>query len=280
MPSVKSRRQPGDIAAPILLVMEFIAARTFRSRVDAAQGLMEDWTMFSRLRARLKFGSLEHRLRVLLTTIATRLGPDYAYLVDLLSSVRHLHLQGPSDARGFRFIAMSVSPSAMRRVAHHRRINIKIAGILARTATGGVTELALELRRGFPIGLRVDNDDYGLVVMTPTEVDVSRVTTEILAPEQDAAERAWLALPSGVQGLLELTSLDEVEVEGRPMFAFHDLEDGNFLAFDEQHRVWSVVHDADPVACRMNESIGDLLQSIACGAFDSVSHVEVRGRRG
>jgi hypothetical protein len=58
------------------------------------------------------------------------------------------------------------------------------------------------------------------------------------------------------------------------------LEDGNYLATDKKLNVYSLVHDARPMAKKLKHSLADILDDIATKTFDKEKHLEERYKNG
>lgn len=85
-------------------------------------------------------------------------------------------------------------------------------------------------------------------------------------------------LDPAIRELLNTDRMEDLELNGRPYFAFHDLGDGNHLALDRSMRVWSLVHDAKPMAKLLKVDLIELLSDIAESKFDSDAHLDERYR--
>ena len=72
----------------------------------------------------------------------------------------------------------------------------------------------------------------------------------------------------------------DIQFNHRTYYAFYDLEDGNYLATDKKLNVYSLVHDATPMAKKMKCSLADILADIETKKFDKEKHLENRLKKG
>jgi hypothetical protein len=72
----------------------------------------------------------------------------------------------------------------------------------------------------------------------------------------------------------------DIDFSNRTYYAFYDLEDGNYLATDKKLNVYSLVHDARPMAKKLKCSLADMLVDIEAKTFDKDKHLEERYKNG
>ena len=118
----------------------------------------------------------------------------------------------------------------------------------------------------------------------PSEFDVNQIDcsslrkVEVVVPPSPV-ELLIATLPTDSQALIDLADLEEIEYNNRTYYAFFDLENGNWLAFDKKGSVYSIVHDAKLAVTKMKVSLPEILAQIAEQRFDVDAHFEQRYKR-
>jgi len=85
-------------------------------------------------------------------------------------------------------------------------------------------------------------------------------------------------LDTEIKQKLNPDDLSEIDFNNRIYYSFYDLEDGNYLAVDKNLKVYSLVHDAKPIAKGMKITFIDILSEIAENKFDKKQHLDERYR--
>jgi hypothetical protein len=94
----------------------------------------------------------------------------------------------------------------------------------------------------------------------------------------DATDIFYDSLSQNIRDILHPDDIFDIDFNNRTFYAFYDLEDGNYLAADKNLKVYSLVHDARPMAKGMKISFIEILNEISNNQFDKKKHLEERYR--
>lgn len=83
-------------------------------------------------------------------------------------------------------------------------------------------------------------------------------------------------LDNEIKQRLDYNNVFDTDFDGKTYYEFYDLEDGNYLAVDENLDVYSFVYAADPVIAKMKISFIDLLKEISNNQFNKELHLDER----
>lgn len=85
-------------------------------------------------------------------------------------------------------------------------------------------------------------------------------------------------LSDDIKERLDYNDIFDEEYDGKILYSFHALEDGNSLAVDEDLNVYSIVFDTanDNMISKMETSFLQILDDIAANRFDEEKHLEER----
>jgi len=83
-------------------------------------------------------------------------------------------------------------------------------------------------------------------------------------------------LDHDIRQLLDYNNVFDTDFDGKTYYEFYDLEDGNYLAVDENLDVYSFVYGADPVILKMKISFIDILKEISNNQFNKELHLDER----
>jgi hypothetical protein len=129
-------------------------------------------------------------------------------------------------------------------------------------------------------GLKIDNSTYEI-----EEFDLNRIESKNLQrtpvdfPPSEI-DLFYETLDDNVKSRLNPDDIFDIDFGNRTYYAFYDLEDGNYLATDKKLNVYSLVHDAKPMAKKLKYSLSDILGDIEKKTFDKDKHLEGRYKNG
>jgi len=127
-------------------------------------------------------------------------------------------------------------------------------------------------------GLKIANSDYLL-----SEFDLKRVLNKNVIKEPfefppSEIDVFYNSLDSEIRSMLNPDDLFDMDFNNRTFYSFYDLEDGNYLAVDRNQKVYSLVHDAKPMAKILDVSFFEILNDIVSQRFDKDQHLDERYR--
>ena len=129
-------------------------------------------------------------------------------------------------------------------------------------------------------GLRIENSNYDI-----EEFDLKRIENKNLQrtpvdfPPSEI-DLFYEQLDDKLKSRLNPDDIFDIDFGNRTYYAFYDMEDGNYLATDKKLNIYSLVHDAQPMAKKLNYSLLDMLVDIENKTFDKDQHLEDRYKNG
>jgi len=103
------------------------------------------------------------------------------------------------------------------------------------------------------------------------EIDLSRLNKG--KSKFSANEKIEKFVSNLVSEYLDLTTLSEFEIEGKLYYQIKDLEDGNYLAIDNNGKVFGLIHDPYKIEL-INKSIRQLVDDVNSRNFDFDKYLE------
>lgn len=157
------------------------------------------------------------------------------------------------------------------------QINYKLSGIqIYSTAANKFTTVEIIVINNLISGLRIENCTYHASELDLSKINTSNISRQIINVPKGDVDKFIDTLDENTKELIDLDSVFDIDFGNRTYFAFYDLEDGNYLAADKNHNVYSLVHDARPASKKLNLSIIQILSGIAAGTFDKEQHLNER----
>lgn len=158
--------------------------------------------------------------------------------------------------------------------------NFRISGLrIFSKQTNNLENIELLIQDNLVIGLKITNSNYQLDEFKLSSIDNQNF--EILSFDfpPNEIDVFYDNLDSKIKERLNYNELFDIDFNGRIFYAFYDLEDGNYLAVDKKQNVYSLIHDAKPMASRMKISFLEILEDIESKQFDVNAHFDERYRR-
>ena len=176
----------------------------------------------------------------------------------------------------YKFISMHYGGETIFKY-RKRGQNFKISGLqLFSKRNNKYEEIEILIHENIVTGLKISNSDYQL-----GEFDLSKIKAEnivkidVVFPPSDL-DTFYDNLNDALKEKLNYNDLFEIDFNGREFYAFFDLEDGNYLAVDKNQKVYSLIHDAKPMATRMKITFKDILNELSENKFDKEQHLDNR----
>jgi hypothetical protein len=142
------------------------------------------------------------------------------------------------------------------------------------------TKVEFLIHDNYLAGLRIENSNYEI-----EEFDLKRIESKNLQRTSvdfppSEIDLFYERLDDKLKNRLNPDSIFDIDFDNRTYYAFHDMEDGNYLATDKKLNVYSLVHDAQPMAKKLKYSLADILVEIEKKTFDKDKHLEERYKNG
>jgi len=176
----------------------------------------------------------------------------------------------------FKFVSLSYRGDTIFKYKK-RGQNFKISGLQVFSNRNNKFEnVEILVQDNLICGLKIENSQYQIQELDLDKIANKNVikTTFIFAPS--AIDVFYDSLDQEIKNKLNPDDLFDIDFNNRTFYSFLDLEDGNYLAVDKNLKVYSLVHDARPMATEMKISFNDILSNIADNTFDKETHLDER----
>ena len=125
-------------------------------------------------------------------------------------------------------------------------------------------------------GLKIANSSYQLKEFDICKINADNVLKVDFKFPPKNLDVFYDGLDMKIKKLLNPNDLCEIDFNNRIYYQFYALEDGNCLAVDKKLNVYSLIHDANPMAKKMKIEFFEILNDIVENKFDIVKHFEER----
>jgi hypothetical protein len=129
-------------------------------------------------------------------------------------------------------------------------------------------------------GLRIENSNYELDEFDLNRIESSNLQQTSVDFPASEIDLFYEQLDDSLKSRLNPDDIFDIDFNNRTFYAFYDLEDGNYLATDKKLNVYSLVHDARPMAKKLKYSLAGILVDIETKTFDKEKHLEERYKNG
>jgi hypothetical protein len=227
-----------------------------------------------------KFSVLRQEQARLFTAIISFLPEDFSEIKSQTLSGRLYGLDNWKLFPEFKFVSMGYGGDTVFQYKR-RGQNFKITGLQIFSKRNDRFEnVEILIQDNLIRGLRITNSEYQL-----NEFDLRKVKadnfrkTEFVFPPSDI-DLFYNRLDTEIKQKLNLDDLSEIDFNNRIYYSFYDLEDGNYLAVDKNLNVYSLVHDAKPMAKQLKNSFIEILRDLQSNKFDKERHLAERYNNG
>ena len=129
-------------------------------------------------------------------------------------------------------------------------------------------------------GLRIENSNYEIEEFDLRRIESKNLQRTPVNYPPSEIDLFYERLGDNLKSRLNPDDIFDIDFGNRTYYAFYDLEDGNYLATDKKLNVYSLVHDAQPMAKKLEYSLTDILVDIEKKTFDKDKHLEERYKNG
>jgi len=225
-----------------------------------------------------KFSVMRQEQARLFTAIISSLPKDFTEIKKQTLSARFLGLDKWKLYPDFKFISLSYAGDTVFKYKK-REQNFKISGLqIFSNRNDRFEDIEILIQYNLVSGLKITNSQYKL-----NEFDLGRINNSegikaaFTFPPSDI-DIFYDSLDQEIKNKLNPDNLFEIDFNNCTFYSFCDLEDGNYLTVDKNLKVYSLVHDAKPIATVMKISFGNILTDIANNKFDKEKHLDERYR--
>jgi len=223
-----------------------------------------------------KFSLLRKEQSELFLSIIASLPDDYKQIrVQTLSS-RFWACDDWKLYPDFKFVTLSYKGETLSKYKK-RGQNFKISGLeIFSRRNKKFEDIEILVQDNLIHGLKITNSYYLLNEFDLGQIingNVSKSVFEFFSSEIDIF---YDSLSQNIKDKLNPEDLFDINFSNRDFYSFYDLEDGNYLAVDKNLKVYSLVHDARPVATGLKMSFLEILNDISESRFSKENHLEER----
>jgi hypothetical protein len=177
---------------------------------------------------------------------------------------------------GFKFITTSY-PGTTLNDFKKRGQNYKLTGLrIFSTKLNDYVGVDLLIHDNYLAGLRIERSDYQLEEFELMNVQNEKLEKTVIEFPPSEIDLFYEKLDGSLKSKINPDDIFDIDFNNRTFYAFYDLEDGNYLATDKKLNVYSLVHDARPMAKKLKYSLADILNDIETKQFDKDKHLEER----
>ncbi|MBL0737543.1 hypothetical protein JI750_11625 [Flavobacterium sp. GN10] len=155
--------------------------------------------------------------------------------------------------------------------------NFKLSGLkIFSDKNNSFENIELLIQDNLLIGLKITNSNYQLDEFKLSSIDNQNFEILNFDFPPNGIDLFYDNLDSNIKERLNYNELFDIDFNGRIFYAFYDLEDGNYLAVDKKQNVYSLIHDAKPMASKMKITFLEILEQIENKQFDINAHFDDR----
>ncbi|QSW89378.1 MULTISPECIES: hypothetical protein [Flavobacterium] len=157
--------------------------------------------------------------------------------------------------------------------------NFKISGLrIFSKLTNKFEEIEILIQDNLVSGLKIQNSHYHLNEFKLSSIDNTSFSISHFEFPPNDIDYFYDNLDNQLKEKLNYNELFDIDYNGRTFYVIYDLEDGNYIAVDKNHSVYSLVHDARPAIQKMNTTFLQILNEIETNQFNINDHLESRYR--
>ena len=223
-----------------------------------------------------KFKIIREEESKLLNSIVNALPEKYK---DIKASTENSRLLGLNDWElhpGFKTLIISCSEEVL--LNHRKRgENYKIQGIEIYSKEKDKYEnVEILVRDNMISAIKISNSSFLLKNFDLMKINIDNISKSDFEFPPNDIDIFYNSLDNEIKDILKIDDLFDIDFNNKTFFAFYDLEDGNYLAVDKKEKVYSLVHDAKPMAKTLKYTFIEILREISENKFNKEKHLEER----
>jgi hypothetical protein len=212
----------------------------------------------------------------LFTAVISSLPEDFNEIKERTLSARLWGFDNWKLYPDFKFVSLSYGGDRVFKYKN-RGQNLKISGLqIFSNLTKQFEDIEILIQDNLVSGLKIGNSQYQLSEFDLGKINNAGVTKSAFTFPPSDIDIFYDSLDQEIKNKLNPDNLFDIDFNNRTFYSFCDLEDGNYLAVDKKLQVYSLVHDANPIATSIKVSFSDILSEIANNKFDKEKHLEER----
>lgn len=223
-----------------------------------------------------KFKIQRQEWTLLVDTLINNLPDEYQELKDQRKRTRLFDLSDWNLFPGFKSMIIFYGEQEYGEFKK-RGINYKLTGLkIFSKISNDYTSVDFLINDNLLTGIRIGNSNYEIEEFDLKRIQILNIErSEIIFPPSEI-DLFYDKLEDQIKDILNPDDIFDIDFNDQIFFAFYDLEDGNYLAADKNLNVYSLVHDARPMAKKLKYSLPEILDDINSGSFDREKHLDER----
>jgi hypothetical protein len=227
-----------------------------------------------------KFKVQRQELTVLLNALVNSLPDDYLELKQQRQRTNFLALSDWALFPGFKFMMISY-PGTTLSDFKKRGQNYRLSGLrIFSTKLNEYVGVHFIIHDNYLAGLRIERSDYQLEEFDLKNMQNEKLEKTAIELPPSEIDLFYEKLDDSLKEKIDSNDIFDIDFNNRTYYVFYDLEDGNYLATDKKLNVYSLIHDARPMAKKLEYSLADILNDIETKKFDKDKHLEDRFKNG
>jgi hypothetical protein len=223
-----------------------------------------------------KFSRLQKEQSELFMAIISSLSDDYKQIRIQTLSSRFWGFNDSKSYPDFKFVTLSYKGEPLSMYKKHGQ-NFKISGSkIFSKCNKKFEDIEILVQDNLVQGLKITNSDYQLNEFDLGQIINGNVSKSVFEFSPSETDIFYNSLSQTIKDKLNPDDLFDINFNNRDFYSFYDLEDGNYLAIDKNLKVYSLVHDARPVALVLKMSLLEILNDISENRFSKENHLEER----
>jgi len=227
-----------------------------------------------------KFKVQRQEWTMLVGSLIDNLSDDFNELKEQRRRTNLFNLSDWDLFPGFKFMTIGFPGTTLNDFKKRRR-NYRLSGqrIFSRKQND-YANVEFLIHDNYLAGLRIENSNYELDEFDLNRIESSNLQQTSVDFPASEIDFFYEQLDDSLKSRLNPDDIFDIDFDNRTFYAFYDLEDGNYLATDKKLTVYSLVHDARPMAKKLKYSLADILVDIGTKTFDKEKHLEERYKNG
>ena len=227
-----------------------------------------------------KFKIQRQEWTTLVDSLINSLSDDFNELKEQRRRTNLLNLSDWNLFPGFKFMTIGFPGTTLNDFKKRGR-NYRLSGqrIFSRKQND-YANVEFLIHDNYLAGLRIENSSYELSEFDLNRIESSNLQQTSVDFPASEIDLFYKQLDDSIKRKLNADDLFDIDFNNQTFYAFYDLEDGNYLATDKKLNVYSLVHDAQPMAKKLKYSLADMLVEIEAKKFDKEKHLEERYKNG
>jgi hypothetical protein len=227
-----------------------------------------------------KFKVQREEWTALVNALINSLPDDFNELKEQRRSTNLLNLSDWALFPGFKFLTIGYSETTLNDFKR-RGQNYRLSGLrIFSKKQNDYVNVEFLIHDNYLVGFRIENSNYEIEEFDLKKIESKNHQRTPMDFPPSEIDLFYDRLDDNLKSKLNPDEIFDIDFANRTYYVFYDLEDGNYLAADKKLNVYSLVHDARPMAKKLKYSLADILVDLETKKFDKDKHLEERFKNG